>query len=205
VRAPYLAIVFAFCLIPTSLPAGTAYSNFGPGNTFSNSNITISAAFTATTFTTTAGGMLATVQLALGSPTTPVTMGLYTDSAGHPGTVLENWTVPVAPLPQLITLTSVLNPALSSGTQYWFVLSNPSNLIWSQNNQGVIGGVWVGPINTLTQNLAFLPTPAIQLLTQGTPNPTPLPPTLILTLCGLALAGLAWFVAKKRTGSASAA
>lgn len=196
-RRAYLGIVFALCLIPANLSAGTAYNNFGPGNTVGvNAWIfTNASGFIATTFTTTGAGPLSSVLLDAGCSSTPITLGLYTNSAGQPGTLLESWTVPVTTV-QLITLTSVLNPVLSSGTQYWFVITIPSNstIEWAWNNQGVNGGVWLGSgINALNEGSSPNPTPVIQLNTQNAPNGTPLPPTLILTLCGLALLGLASF------------
>jgi hypothetical protein len=60
-----------------------------------------------------------------------VTVGLYADSLGQPGTLLEAWTVAVPNTcqtsssllcdpPPLTTLTSILNPLLTVGARYWF-------------------------------------------------------------------------------------
>jgi hypothetical protein len=200
-RQLYLGIAFALGLIPAHLSAGIPYNNFGPGYTVSATSWVFfnAVGFAGTTFTTTGAGPLSTVLTNIDTPV-PLTIGLYTNSAGQPGTLLESWTVPVTSGAQLITLTSVVNPVLSSGTPYWLVITVPPNItfFWAQNNQGVNGGYAAGAsINALSNSTAAFPTPAIQIDTQNAPNGTPLPPTLILTLCGLALVGLSSFAVKR--------
>jgi hypothetical protein len=67
---------------------------------------------------------------------------------------------------QFVTLTSALNQLLSTGTEYWFVITNTAaeEVAWYENNQGITGGVWAG--NDLSSLLNFeggSPVPAIQL------------------------------------------
>ena len=97
-----------------------------------------------------------------------MTIGLYTNLSGQPGTLLENWT---ATFPDeldvpLITLTSVLNPFIAAGTQYWAVVSvDPSGVTWGYNTQGVIGGEWIGFsfADWTNYGITDFPTPAIEL------------------------------------------
>jgi hypothetical protein len=128
-RRLYLATVFALGLIPAHLSAGTACNNFGHGNTVSGTSSVFfnTVGFAGTNFTTTGAGPLSTVLTNIDT-TAPLTIGLFTNSAGQPGALLESWTVPVTSGAQLITLTSVVNPVLSSGTPYWLVITVPPNL-----------------------------------------------------------------------------
>jgi hypothetical protein len=200
------SIILALGGISAHLSAGTLYSNLGPGNTFGGSTYGCGSGcggFFSTTFTTTAGGQLASIQVPLFNPNgaVNVTVGLYTNSGGEPGTPLESWTIALTTSPQLITINSVATPTLSSGTQYWFVITLPGGnavINWPQNSQNVLGGAWNGATLTgQTQSNNGSPTPAIQLLSPP-PAGTPLPSTLLLTLCGLALTGLVGFGLRKR-------
>ena len=176
-----------FVLVPALgcvplLTAGIIYSNIGagfPGDSPGSSyNFAGPNGFEGTTFITTGGGILATISLSVGGNTSPVTGGLYANSAGEPGTLLESWTFsqPLNPTvaPPVTTLTSLLHPSLSAGTQYWFVLSMPStgqSEGWFENDQGATGGTWTGTsINGLSQAFASSPADAIRL--DSTPEPT---------------------------------
>jgi hypothetical protein len=149
--------------------AGTIYNNLGPGNTWIvNREWDSNFDFMASPFVATGGGKLDTIVAPFFSLRSSVTFGLYTDSDGHPGTLLESWNVPVPGFPGVLTtLTSVLNPSLSSGTEYWFLIDNPgppNPVAWYENNQGIPGGIWAG--DKLSDPLDFdpaSPLPAIQL------------------------------------------
>jgi len=108
-----------------------------------------------------------------------LTFGLYTDSSGAPGTLLETWidvTVPTS-LPNLTTLTSVLHPLLSSGSTYWFLESNVvgasgRSIGWDANNQSIAGGVWTGTSpGSVSQINPASPAPAIELDSAAVPEP----------------------------------
>jgi hypothetical protein len=151
---------------------GTIYSNIHIGAGFPGDSpgpfvVTGPNFFMGTTFTTTVGGVLSTISLSVaGQPN--VTAALYTNSAGEPGTFLEGWNLssqprlssqPLSSLtpPPLTTLTSLVNPYLFSGTQYWFVLSIPTSgqkEAWWSNDQDLLGGVWQShtSVNTLAQS-----------------------------------------------------
>jgi len=186
------------------LRANTIYNNFGPSNSFLvNRSYETNFDFMATTFVTTGGGDLGTILMPIFSLNSPVSFGLYTSSGGQPGALLEDWSVPVPGFPaQFVTLTSVLNPFLSSGTQYWFVITltnaQKNKLALYQNNQGVTGGVWAGSsLNGLIDFEPGSPAPAIQLNSAST-SATPEPASVFLFGSGLLLLGLSR--TKKRTG-----
>jgi hypothetical protein len=135
------------------LHAGTiAYTDFGPSQAYdSGSGYNVFNDFQrAASLVPTTGGTLSqfTVGLALftvSPPTQPLNFMLETDAAGLPsGTILESWSLPAASVtedPQLFTFTSVLNPTLTSGTQYWLVGSSTdvNGFTWLLNNQDVMG------------------------------------------------------------------
>ena len=204
-----LLITLTFCWIPVQLSAGTIYTNVGAGfpadspNAYNTGN-----AFFGTTFTSTGGGNLATIGIALKGVTSPVTAGLYANSAGEPGSLLESWSFAVPggsgfPAPALTTLTSVLNPLLSSGTQYWFVIAQTSaqaagfQITWFANDLVVNGGVWAGPsANALAQVFAGSPTPGIVVTSAAS---VPEPATGMLLLVGALVV-----TARRRLGVAQA-
>jgi len=135
-----------------------------------------------------------------------VSLGLYTDSNDQPGSLLESWSITVPGFPgTLTTIPSVLNPVLSAGTQYWFVVTvtdaQKNKLAWYENDQNVSGGVWAG--NSLDQMLNFVsgsPMPAIELNTVETSAvPEPAGGTLLV----MGLAGLAMLTIVSRSRSKS--
>ena len=143
----------------------------------------------ATPFTATRGGNLGTISLDLDSTTTsPVTIGLYADSSGAPGTLLESWSadVPIGsvlsptgtmPAPDPLTvLTSTAQPLLSAGTQYWLVLTETSEFEfnWFTNDLDVTGGIWAGSgTGALSQYFATAEAPAIQVMSANAAAPEP--------------------------------
>lgn len=170
------------------------YSNLGPGDTFiinrdyqSNFNVM------ATTFVTTAGGNLGDISTPVFSLHSPVSFGLYTDSAGRPGTLLESWNSTVPGLPGILTtLNSVQHPLLSADTPYWFVIPltavQKNEVAWYQNSQGLNGGVWAGNLNPLFQFSPGSPVPAIRLTSIAAVPEPGIPLLLISGLLALALA-----------------
>lgn len=189
------ALLALVLLAAMPLPAGTIYNDYGPGNSFIiNRDYQTNFDFLATTFVTTGGGNLGTILTPLFSLNPPVSFGLYTDSADQPGALLENWSVPVPGFPaQIVTLNSAVNPFLSAGTQYWFVIALTSaqknELAWYQNSQSVLGRVWAGfSLNGLLDFTPGSPAPAIQL---NSTSPVPEPADGMLFGSGLTLLGFA--------------
>lgn len=178
-------VILSACLVvglfsAAPLAASAIYNNFGSGNSFIiNRDYQTNFDYLATPFVATGGGNLGTILTPIFSLNSPVSFGLYTDSSGEPGTLLENWSSPVPGFPaQIVTLTSALNPMLSAGTQYWFVIaltsSQKNELAWYQNNQAVNGGVWAGfQLNAMFDFVPGSPIPAIQLNSASSSVPEP--------------------------------
>ena len=202
------SIILALGVGAAQLSAGTLFTNFGAGGTFGSGiqryDCDMTCGFSSSPFTASASGQVTSVQLPIDSNNSPITIALYTSTGGAPGTLLESWTVAVPATETLVTLTSVANPTLSAGSQYWIVITVPmtagEDFQWFQNGIGQTGGVWFG--TNLTGQVHVFganPAPAIQVLGNvTTPPPVPLPPTLLLTLFGLGLAGFAAFSLRKR-------
>jgi sugar lactone lactonase YvrE len=159
--------------------AGVIYSNIGtgfPGD--SNGAYNAGVTFEGTSFTTTSAGTLFSLEFVVKGTTSPVTVGLYTNSGGQPGTLLESWSavVPVGtsfPPPAATILTSVVRPSLSAATQYWLVFTQSSEdqVTWFANDEGVAGGIWGGSsITTLSQGFSDAAAPGIQLNTAPPPT-----------------------------------
>jgi hypothetical protein len=194
VKTAFRSFALLAWIVPLHLAGGAIFDDLGSASTFSGSSWLISngSTFFGTTFVTTAGGTLANIRLPIFS-SAALTMGLYANSSGEPGTLLESWT---RALPNdgstITTLTSVAQPVLLSGTQYWFVV-NPSggpSWSWGQNNQAVTGGNWTGSsVNALAQSGNTFAAPAIQLNSAAVASGVPEPGSgMMITLGCVALA-----------------
>jgi hypothetical protein len=174
--------------------AGTVlFSDIGPGYP---SDATIGygpgVAFSGITFTATASGSLAQIVSEFSSNTPfNLTADLYTNSGDAPGTLLESYSITVGFSDTVTTtINSVVDPTLTAGTQYWFVLVDPNSMDWAGNDESVLGGFWVGPtLTSLVQDYAGDDAPGIELI--ATPGGVPEPSAAILVaIGGLALMGL---------------
>jgi hypothetical protein len=133
-----------------SLRADVIYTNFGTGDAYAaatgmlvtNDGLAWSSAAIAFTpvenYTLTSIEFVATSLLA--DSTDFVTLDVFTDNGGQPSsTVLESFTA--GPLGQfgdtvpVMTGTSVLQPLLLAGTQYWIGMNAPAGdfIVWNQN------------------------------------------------------------------------
>lgn len=199
-----LQSVLLLCLAASHpAAANVLFTNLGPGDSY-NTNlfdgyVTANSAnpfSVATDFTATATGSLGTLLLPISDDNGYVSLGLYTDSSGQPGTLLEGWTDISVPTTRtdipLLSVTSLLNPVLSIGITYWLVVTSPATISpippsspalgWDASNQVSTGGIWVGNFafpTPLSQAFPDSPAPAIEL------EATPEPATWIMLACGL--------------------
>ena len=146
-------------LLPTSSRGGVLFTSFETNYLGSYST---SGTFEGTTFMPTSSGILSTlmIQGVYANPTGAGSwpMGLYTDASGEPGTLIESWSVPVpdgSGAGAIITISSVVQPSISAGTPYWFVIQDTTgatNMTWG-SYAGTTGGIWVGfSATTLSQD-----------------------------------------------------
>ncbi len=168
------------CASSSVLSAGTIlYDTFGPGLTtdstlFAGGGSTI---IVGTPFVPSMTAQLGTVVAALGSNGgTAYAFSIWTDLAGDPGAMLEQW--PVSPSSSIanIQFSSVLEPTLYSGTQYWALYtataSANAGLDWGYYNLSPSGGFWLGSSPTgLVQVAANFAKPALHI--EGTTVPEP--------------------------------
>jgi len=154
IAAKFFLAVCCIALSADLAAAAVIYSNIGNGfPADSKQSYQASIGYFATSFTATASGNLASLETDLAGTTSPITVSLYTNSAGEPGTLLESWTTPIPygtnfPPPAPIVLTSVLNPPLFTGSVYWVVLQAPPfQVSWTGNDEGITGGIWQGALS----------------------------------------------------------
>jgi len=120
----------------------TAFSDFGPGNTYGSFGDTIGGQFVdGFEFTSAAAGQLAEIDIGIGGAGT-FNLTLYTDNAGVLGSpIWSTSNVPVglgSPNPAVINVVSV--PALTLSQNYWLVASGPTaSAYWSHNTIGAQG------------------------------------------------------------------
>jgi hypothetical protein len=152
--------------------AATVFTNFGPGLSYDiNSGNPVGNAFDgndyaeANSFVPTGSGSLQSLRIALSCAFAcpgPVGVSLTTDTADHPGLVLESFVVPGGTLGPIGTnnsplfLLSVLHPALIMGTKYWVAVGAglTDTAAWNLNTTGDLsdqaistdgGSTWFSP------------------------------------------------------------
>jgi hypothetical protein len=156
-RVALLVSLSAVLAIAASASADTLYSTFGAGQSFDqDSGWTISAPASdaagnyaaAADFSPSASADLGSIILGFSgiTGTDLYDFALTTDNSGVPGTVLEAWNNQVPPVDfggdSILTLTSILNPALVAGQTYWITAlpgANDSWGEWNQNSSGASG------------------------------------------------------------------
>ena len=123
-------------------------------------------------------------------PPRTVTISLWTNSNGQPGTELESWQLLVTATPEDYTLSSSLHPLLLSGNTYWalefFAGGGPGDTIeWGRSSSAPAGGIWSGD-SAASLILGFPSFPVAALQVDGTPVSEP----SSLILLGSAVLGL---------------
>jgi hypothetical protein len=198
-KTVYLTLLSSL-MAAAPLCADTLYSDLGPGDSWNGSSAYDAGAFLGTTFTVATSGFLENILLPVESNADFAnidSVGLYADSSGKPGTLLESWAALLPAegnVPPLTDLTSLENPLLTAGTQYWLVVDAPlSGVMWDLNDQGVDGGAWSGAsLNGMSQLFPADATPAIEVTSMPEPSSA--------VFCGIAFLGLIVF--RLRRGAA---
>jgi hypothetical protein len=142
---------FIFCNLMVVLLAAGQLQAVPIYNTFGTPGDTYDAAYRNTVgrsgwlydqgcqFTITVGmpHSLDSIEFAAGFMLPPyeIDVWLMTDASGEPGTIIEAFNFPSAPLgPSILKGDSALNPILTPGTNYWLVASAPQNDTWAYWN-----------------------------------------------------------------------
>lgn len=153
IRKLIAAFLLAICA-----PVGWAvivYSNFGVGDTYDVSAWLIGLPGVelrrAVRFTPTFNGTFTSLRVPVQheSGTNSYVVSLAADNAGLPGADIETFSGVVFPAAAgIITLTSVANPLLLAGGNYWVVMRAPDPVtagsIWYVNNQALLGSYRYG-------------------------------------------------------------
>jgi len=120
----------------------TAYSNFGPANTYGNFGQTIGGTFVnGYQFTSTAAGSITEINVGIGGSGT-FNLALYSDNSNVLGTSL--WSTSNVPVgtgsPNPAQINVVAGPSLELGEAYWLVASGPTaSAFWSPNTTSASG------------------------------------------------------------------
>jgi hypothetical protein len=152
-----LPVCAALLLAPSLVHADTLFTNFGAGNSYNTAlgnpvgNGLDGSGFNyaeGATFVSSKTATLSSLMIALSCAVCPaggsLTVKLTNNSGQQPGSVLESFSVLGSTLGPLgvdnapLTLTSLLHPTLTLGTEYWVTVSGPgtSAVTWNFNSTG---------------------------------------------------------------------
>jgi hypothetical protein len=164
----------------------TLYSDLGPGDSYHSIPWGSGASggnYMGFNFIASSTGSLGSILVpftSVGTLPASADISLYADSSSMPGPLLETWTVmlprnalnnPTFTIP-LFTLTSVENPILTVGQEYWLIVApTPAGVAYADNDQGVPGGLWFG---FTLGSLQELNGTALAMRVEGVPEPSDL-------------------------------
>jgi len=150
-RLAKLPLLFALAAPGSAWASQVLFSNFGPGqsydqslalsvgNDFAGDNLAQAGAFTPSS-SAQIGAILIALSEGLGQ-SDPVTVAVAQDNNGLPGATLESFSIGGGSLAAMggggiVTLSSLLNPMLVAGTQYWVTVSTTLNnsIGWHHND-----------------------------------------------------------------------
>lgn len=218
---PLVPIVAALMSATPAWSTTITASTFGPSDAYSSTGDLVDGSESlALTFNASRTGPLASIRLALAFfpwlPENDLTISLGVGDNEPIGTVLESWNleptqtpkanaVPpedvcaFAPAACIITITSTLNPELTTGSSYWLLAESTavSSYAWKLTPQEGFTGTWSknssnGYIWTYWPDdpqTAF----EVSVNTPGVPAPIPEPSTFMLLLAGAILTCLRRF------------
>lgn len=150
-RAPIALVAVAACSIAAAAAqAAPLYTSLTPaGNYATGGAQTFYPSYEyGISFTPTATGKVDTIRvplMSIGSGPSQMTLTLMTSMDNHPGTALESWVVNplvnygVNPNGRMETVTSLTQPTLEAGTQYWLkgTAASGGTVGWFQNAIGL--------------------------------------------------------------------
>lgn len=128
----FLSLVLFF--LPGFALASTSITTYSSITNTTRIGDVSSHTYQAQSFTATVTGSISTLQFysgtSDGSPSDGLTVSLYTDSAGSPGTSLVSQTVPNSALGgnNLVTVTFSTPTSVVSGTSYWVVITRQGSV-----------------------------------------------------------------------------
>jgi hypothetical protein len=153
-----ILIFSGLVLCGSILKADVLYTNFGPGTTYTDSSgVIVSNGSVETSVAEELPVLSSSYDLSsiefvasteTPSPSNSVTVGIYADNGGVPAaTALETITLTGqlalfdGSLSPVLTATSVTNPLLAAGSQYWLVMDGPASeyLVWDLNSMLTVG------------------------------------------------------------------
>jgi hypothetical protein len=174
-----LTLAMAQCIF-----GNTLYSDLGPGDSYQSIPWGGSGAsggnYMGFSFVASGSGSLNSILVpfaSVGALPASVQISLYADSSSAPGLLLETWTALLSGNPihtpnqtiPLLTLTSIENPILTAGQEYWLIVAPTLEGVgYAANSQGVPGNLWFG-FNL--GSLQKLEGTALAMRIEGVPEP----------------------------------
>jgi hypothetical protein len=153
-RAVYLSLALGILTLVPLQASSVLYSNFTFSGTYPGGRgicgATSACGFyqaVAVSFDPSATGNVGSIELPLvwsGEGDGALTIDLANDATGAPGSVMESYSydITTSTFPLIVTLPSLLQPSLSSGTTYWLeVLPADTNTFagWEFDNENQAG------------------------------------------------------------------